>query len=65
VVGALLTSPSVGIILGGLIGPLIGLALPAERAGEEQAPLGTTSSADRYLMPGAHVRDTDDPDGVP
>jgi 4-azaleucine resistance transporter AzlC len=59
---ALGTSPAIGIIVGGLIGPAVGLLLPAERA-RETAPLGSLSSADRFLMPGARVRrppDTDD-----
>jgi 4-azaleucine resistance transporter AzlC len=49
---ALLTSPAVGIIAGGLVGPVAGLLVPARLAGET-APLGTTPSAERYAMPGA------------
>ena len=54
VVAALLTSPSIGIVAGGLVGPAVGLLLPA-RVARETAPLGTPASADRFLMPGAHV----------
>jgi 4-azaleucine resistance transporter AzlC len=46
VVAALLTSPSVGIIIGGLAGPLVGLLVPKPLA-NESAPLGTATSADR------------------
>jgi 4-azaleucine resistance transporter AzlC len=55
VVAALLTSLSVGIIIGGLVGPLVGLLVPKSLA-RETAPLGTAASADRFLMPGAHVQ---------
>lgn len=61
---ALVTSPAVGIIIGGLIGPLVGLAVPSAYA-RETAPLGTPASADRYVMPGAHVRQPPDPDAEP
>jgi 4-azaleucine resistance transporter AzlC len=67
VVAALLTSPPIGIVAGGLVGPAVGLLVPA-RVARETAPLGTPASADRYLMPGSHVRpvpagtgDGDDP----
>ena len=55
VVAALLTSPSIGIVAGGLVGPAVGLLLPATAA-REIAPIGTPASAERYSMPGAHVR---------
>jgi 4-azaleucine resistance transporter AzlC len=55
VVAALLTSPPIGIVSGGLVGPAVGLLVPA-RVARETAPLGTPASADRYLMPGSHVR---------
>ncbi|HYH94104.1 MAG TPA: AzlC family ABC transporter permease [Candidatus Saccharimonadales bacterium] len=48
---ALLTSPTVGIIAGGLVGPAVGLLIPA-RVAHETAPLGSPASADRYSMPG-------------
>jgi phosphate/sulfate permease len=51
---ALLSSPSVGIVTGGVVGPLVGLLVPAAVA-RETAPLGTATSAERYAMPGAHV----------
>jgi predicted branched-subunit amino acid permease len=54
VAAALLTSASVGIILGGLIGPAVGLLVPAAEA-HETAPLGTPQSAERYSMPGVHL----------
>jgi hypothetical protein len=38
-----------------VVGPLAGLLVPASLAAET-APLGTFESADRYLMPDAHVR---------
>ncbi len=55
VVIALVTSPAIGIIAGGLVGPAVGLAIP-ERLARETAPLGSPASADRFLMPGSHVR---------
>jgi predicted branched-subunit amino acid permease len=56
---ALLASPAIGIIVGGLVGPAVGLLVPASMA-HETAPLGTPASADRYLMPGAHVQQPPD-----
>jgi hypothetical protein len=52
VVVALLSSPSIGIVAGGVTGPLVGLLVPAAVA-HETAPLGTFESATRYSMPGA------------
>jgi 4-azaleucine resistance transporter AzlC len=49
---ALATSPAVGIVAGGLIGPAAGLLVPRTLA-RETAPLGTAPSAERYAMPGA------------
>jgi 4-azaleucine resistance transporter AzlC len=57
VIVALASSPSIGIVAGGVIGPLVGLLVPATAA-HETAPLGTPQSATRYAMPGAHF----DPD---
>jgi 4-azaleucine resistance transporter AzlC len=54
VVAALLTSPPIGIVAGGLVGPAVGLLVPATAA-RETAPLGTPASAERYAMPGSHV----------
>jgi 4-azaleucine resistance transporter AzlC len=54
VVMALLTSPPIGIVAGGLVGPAVGLLLPASAA-RETAPIGTPASAERYAMPGSHV----------
>jgi len=64
---ALVTSPAIGIIVGGLVGPAAGLLVPA-RLASETAPLGTPASADRFMMPGAHVRpppDAPPPDAPP
>ena len=59
---ALLTSPSIGIVAGGILGPVVGLLVPA-RVARETAPLGTLASAERYAMPGAHV-DLETPDSI-
>lgn len=56
---ALLTSPAVGIIAGGLLGPAAGLLVPAREA-HETAPLGTTVSAEHYAMPGSHFDEDDE-----
>jgi predicted branched-subunit amino acid permease len=57
---ALLTSPAVGIVAGGLIGPAVGLLVPTTLA-RETAPLGTARSAERYAMPGSMFeRDVDE-----
>lgn len=50
-------TPTVGIIAGGVIGPAVGLLVPASKA-HEVAPLGSEASADRYSMPHpTHDRD--------
>ncbi len=51
---ALVSSPSIGIVTGGILGPLVALLVP-KRLAPETAPLGSLESADRYLMPAAHV----------
>jgi len=53
---ALGLEPSTGVVAGGVIGPLVGLLVPAALAGE-QAPLGTLASAERFSMPGAHLEE--------
>ena len=58
---ALVTSPAVGIVTGGLVGPVAGLLVPASAA-RETAPLGSTPSAERYAMPGARFDRPTDPD---
>jgi 4-azaleucine resistance transporter AzlC len=58
VVVALATSPAIGIVSGGIIGPVVGLLGPSAVAAEA-APLGTAASAERYSMPGVRV-DPDD-----
>jgi hypothetical protein len=58
----LLTAPSIGIVVGGIVGPVVGLLIPATVA-RETAPLGTPASADRYAMPGTHLsRGLESPD---
>jgi 4-azaleucine resistance transporter AzlC len=52
VIVSLAVAPSVGIVAGGLLGPLAGLAAPVPRE-PEVAALGTVGSAQRYSMPGA------------
>lgn len=59
---ALLTSPAVGIVTGGVLGPAFGLLVPAASAGET-APLGTRASAERYAMPGTIFEGDVDPRG--
>jgi 4-azaleucine resistance transporter AzlC len=59
---ALVSSPSIGIVAGGILGPLVGLLVPASAA-HETAPLGTSASAERYAMPGAHM-DLETPDSI-
>jgi 4-azaleucine resistance transporter AzlC len=51
---ALVSSPSIGIVSGGILGPLVALVIP-KRLAAETAPLGSLESADRYLMPASHV----------
>jgi 4-azaleucine resistance transporter AzlC len=66
---SLAVGTGVGIVAGGVLGPLAGLLVPRARA-DEQAPLGTAASAERYAMPGlpheAFVADSGDkPDEEP
>ena len=61
VVVALLSSPAIGIVAGGVVGPLVGLLVPVASAGET-APLGTPASAEHYSMPQTHV-EPGPPDG--
>jgi 4-azaleucine resistance transporter AzlC len=56
---ALVSSPTIGIIAGGLVGPVVGLLVPAS-ADHETAPLGTRASAELYSMPGTHLDDVMD-----
>jgi predicted branched-subunit amino acid permease len=59
---ALVSSPAVGIVSGGVIGPLVGLLIPASLA-HETALLGSAPSAERYAMPGTRMeRVTPDPE---
>ncbi len=51
VLASLALGTGIGIVAGGLIGPLAGLLVPSAMA-HERAPLGTPASAERYAMPG-------------
>ena len=52
--------PSTGIVVGGIVGPLVGLLVPKELA-RERAPLGSSASAERFAMPGSRF-DPDPPE---
>ncbi len=54
VVVALATSPAIGIVAGGVLGPAVGLLVPSAIAADTATP-GTLASAERYLMPDSHV----------
>lgn len=56
---SILVSPTIGVIAGGVLGPLVGLAVPPAAA-RETAPIGTLESAERYAMPATHVGPADD-----
>jgi 4-azaleucine resistance transporter AzlC len=58
---SLIAGPGVGVIVGGMGGPLLGLLVPRARTDEATA-LGTTGSAERYAMPGARFTGDDDRD---
>jgi predicted branched-subunit amino acid permease len=58
VASSLLAGPGIGIIVGGLGGPLLGMALPAGPRSRTIA-LGSSESAERYSMPGTHLGGTD------
>jgi 4-azaleucine resistance transporter AzlC len=51
---SLVAGTGIGVIVGGIVGPLIGLAVP-RREGEVATALGTSASAERYSMPGTRV----------
>jgi len=53
VVVALLAGPPIGIVTGGILGPLTGLLVP-DAAARETAPLGSEASAEHYARPGYH-----------
>ena len=55
VAASLAFGPGIGIVAGGLIGPVLGMAVPRP-AGRERAPLGSTASAERYSMPGTRLQ---------
>ena len=59
VAASLAFGPGVGIIAGGLFGPLLGMAVPAP-AGPPVMPLGSPELAERYSMPGTHLEGTSD-----
>ena len=51
---SLAAGPGIGIIAGGIGGPLLGMAFP-KRAGAATEALGSPESAERYSMPGTHL----------
>jgi 4-azaleucine resistance transporter AzlC len=55
---SLVAGSGVGVVVGGLGGPLLGLLVPRAIADEATA-LGTPGSAERYAMPGAHFLERD------
>jgi branched chain amino acid efflux pump len=69
---SLAAGPGVGIVCGGLAGPLIGMAVPVP-VGSDAVALGSRASAERYSMPGTHLggdgramtRPDDDAAGLP
>ncbi len=52
---SLVAGPGIGIIVGGLGGPLLGMAVPS-RVDRQAAALGSPESAERYSMPGTHLQ---------
>ena len=52
VFASLALGTGIGIIAGGVLGPLAGLLVPTAQA-HERAPLGSKASAERYAMPGS------------
>jgi 4-azaleucine resistance transporter AzlC len=58
---SLTAGPGVGVIVGGLGGPLLGMLVP-RATGDEATALGTPGSAERYSMPGARFVDPGGPD---
>jgi 4-azaleucine resistance transporter AzlC len=54
VVVSLAVGPGIGIIAGGLGGPLLGMAVPSP-AGARTMALGSAELAERYSMPGTHL----------
>ncbi|HEX5148226.1 MAG TPA: AzlC family ABC transporter permease [Candidatus Limnocylindrales bacterium] len=58
---SLWAGPGVGVIVGGLGGPLLGMAVPRALA-DEITELGTTRSAEGYAMPGSRLEPTPDHD---
>jgi 4-azaleucine resistance transporter AzlC len=66
---SLLAGPGVGVIVGGLGGPLLGMTVP-RRDDERTVALGTARSAERYAMPGSRFEprsggDRDGPEPPP
>ncbi len=54
VAASLAFGPGIGIVAGGLCGPLLGMAVPT-RPDVEPILLGSLESAERYAMPGTHL----------
>jgi hypothetical protein len=63
-VSSLLAGPGVGVIVGGMGGPLLGMAIPG-RGDEQLVPLGTPRSAEGYAMPGSRFTTGAVPDRDP
>jgi branched chain amino acid efflux pump len=61
---SLLAGPGVGVIMGGIGGPLLGMLVP-HRTTDDATALGTPGSAERYAMPGAHFFGNDPPEASP
>lgn len=71
VAASLAFGAGVGIIAGGLVGPLLGMAVPLP-TGVGTVALGSPASAEGYSMPGTHLpggrvatRSDDDAEGMP
>ena len=54
VAASLAFGPGVGIIVGGVGGPFLGMAVPIQ-AGRRTVALGSPESAERFAMPGTHL----------
>jgi 4-azaleucine resistance transporter AzlC len=69
---SLIAGPGIGIVVGGIGGPLLGFLTPT-RADAPTVALGSPESAERYAMPGTHLqidppppgRASPDKDGLP
>jgi 4-azaleucine resistance transporter AzlC len=64
VAASLAFGPGIGIVAGGVGGPLLGMAVPT-RPDAETIELGSLESAERYAMPGTHLIHEPHPNGGP